>query len=431
MESPLFSASSRSPYRCARSAGLESGIESAYTARSSPAPAVNAPLSVACRPSDSPIVSATRLAPICRTLGVSGAGERGSASAMRRLGKRTGNTMPASTTASSPAVPAAASTVVSGRSAPGQDRVPTPSATATTVPISRPSSIVVAPSSSAEPTSMRRPAPTARRTATSGARSDSRTSDSMRMVTAAIASVPSAEATSRRAQLIGGLLLDGRGRRHAGTPGEPEVSAAERREDQAALERHHRQRERNGGRDARNHQRRRVPVSADFAAHGGGHHSDTHAVPGDTAHSIGRREGLSCRSLPNSGARFDLRKYQTPWRLAVARDINETMNSYVTDMLALEDHIDKAIRGQIEELKDYPEVVTVLRDMHQKVERHISDLKALTGGRDAGGVTEAIKRAGSAVLGAAAGVIDLVRTEGLPKNLRDDYTALSLATSAT
>jgi hypothetical protein len=31
------------------------------------------------------------------------------------------------------------------------------------------------------------------------------------------------------------------------------------------------------------------------------------------------------------------------------------------------------------------------------------------------------------VLGAAAGVIDLVRTEGLPKNLRDDYTALSLA----
>ena len=31
------------------------------------------------------------------------------------------------------------------------------------------------------------------------------------------------------------------------------------------------------------------------------------------------------------------------------------------------------------------------------------------------------------MLGAAAGVIDLVRTEGLPKNLRDDYTALSLA----
>ncbi len=110
----------------------------------------------------------------------------------------------------------------------------------------------------------------------------------------------------------------------------------------------------------------------------------------------------------------------------MARDINDTINSYVTDMLALEDHIEKAIRGQIEALKDYPDVVSELRDIHRKVERHISDLKGLSSGRDAGGVTEAIKRAGSAVLGAAAGVIDMVRTEGLPKNLRDDYTALSL-----
>ncbi len=111
----------------------------------------------------------------------------------------------------------------------------------------------------------------------------------------------------------------------------------------------------------------------------------------------------------------------------MARDIKETMDSYVTDMLALEDHIEKAIRSQIEALKEYPEVVTELRSIHQKVEHHISDLRALSGGRDANGVTGAIKRAGSAVLGAAAGVIDLVRTEGLPKNLRDDYTALSLA----
>jgi hypothetical protein len=39
-----------------------------------------------------------------------------------------------------------------------------------------------------------------------------------------------------------------------------------------------------------------------------------------------------------------------------------------------------------------------------------------------------IKRAGSAVLGLGAAAIDLVRKEGLPKNLRDDYTAFSLAT---
>jgi hypothetical protein len=47
--------------------------------------------------------------------------------------------------------------------------------------------------------------------------------------------------------------------------------------------------------------------------------------------------------------------------------------------------------------------------------------------RKAAGVAQAVKRAGSAVAGAAAGVIDLVRTEGLPKNLRDDYTAFNLA----
>ena len=42
-------------------------------------------------------------------------------------------------------------------------------------------------------------------------------------------------------------------------------------------------------------------------------------------------------------------------------------------------------------------------------------------------VVESMKGAGSAALGAAAGAIALVRSEGLPKNLRDDYTALSLA----
>jgi hypothetical protein len=111
----------------------------------------------------------------------------------------------------------------------------------------------------------------------------------------------------------------------------------------------------------------------------------------------------------------------------VARDKNEAVNSYITDMLGLEDHIEKAIRSQIEDLKDYPEVVTELRQIHRKIEHHISDLRGLSDRRQAGGMAEAVKRAGSAVLGAAAGVIDLVRTEGLPKNLRDDYTALSLA----
>jgi ferritin-like metal-binding protein YciE len=114
--------------------------------------------------------------------------------------------------------------------------------------------------------------------------------------------------------------------------------------------------------------------------------------------------------------------------VSVARDRNEAINSYITDMLSLEDHIGKALKSQLSDLKDYPDVVAELRLVHQKIEHHISDLRALSERRKAGGVTESVKRAGSAVAGMAAGLVDLVRTEGLPKNLRDDYTAFNLAT---
>ena len=112
----------------------------------------------------------------------------------------------------------------------------------------------------------------------------------------------------------------------------------------------------------------------------------------------------------------------------MARDRNEAINSYITDMLALEDHIEKAVKGQLADLKDQADVVTELQGLHRKIEHHISDLRALAERRSAGGVRETVKRAGAAVAGAAAGIIDLIRSEGLPKNLRDDYTAFSLAT---
>jgi hypothetical protein len=112
----------------------------------------------------------------------------------------------------------------------------------------------------------------------------------------------------------------------------------------------------------------------------------------------------------------------------VARHRNEAINSYITDMLALEEHIDKAVRGQLEDLEDYPEVTRDLKQILRKVEHHVSDLKGLSDRRGARGPTDAIKRAGSTLLGLGAAAIDLVRNEGLPKNLRDDYTAFSLAT---
>jgi ferritin-like metal-binding protein YciE len=114
----------------------------------------------------------------------------------------------------------------------------------------------------------------------------------------------------------------------------------------------------------------------------------------------------------------------------MSRDTSEAINSYITDMLALESHIHKAVTGQIEDLdEDFPEVARHLRVVEREIDGHIDTLKALVERRaDAGqGLADVVKRAGSAILGAGAAAVDFVRNEKLPKNLRDDYTATSLA----
>jgi len=106
----------------------------------------------------------------------------------------------------------------------------------------------------------------------------------------------------------------------------------------------------------------------------------------------------------------------------------DAINSYITDMLSLEEHIDKAIKSQLEDLKDYSDVTGELKTVQRSVQHHVSDLRDLSKRRKASGAADAVKRAGSNVLGMAAGAVDMVRNEGLPKNLRDDYTAFNLAT---
>ena len=109
------------------------------------------------------------------------------------------------------------------------------------------------------------------------------------------------------------------------------------------------------------------------------------------------------------------------------RSTTDAINSYITDMLALEEHIDKAVTGQIQALGDHPQVGADLQAIQRRVQLHIAVLTQLMRLRGAATATDAIKRAGSSVLGRAAGTIDLLRSDGQPKNLRDDYTAFSLA----
>ena len=108
----------------------------------------------------------------------------------------------------------------------------------------------------------------------------------------------------------------------------------------------------------------------------------------------------------------------------------EATASYITDMLALEKHIFIALAGQIEDLnEEAPQIVAELRSVQLTCEGHIERLESLASDRNGAGqgLAGAVKKAASSMLGVGAAVVDFVRGETLPKNLRDDYTALSLA----
>lgn len=114
----------------------------------------------------------------------------------------------------------------------------------------------------------------------------------------------------------------------------------------------------------------------------------------------------------------------------MAQDAAQAVNSYISDMLALEDEFEKALSAQVEDLeKDTPEVAAQLRRIHDLCELHIRNLKDVLERRDPApsrGLADAVKRAGSIVAGIGAAAINVMRTEKLPKNLRDDFTAMNL-----
>lgn len=104
----------------------------------------------------------------------------------------------------------------------------------------------------------------------------------------------------------------------------------------------------------------------------------------------------------------------------------QTIADYVSDMAALESHIEEALDRQLTEVKDDPVALAAVRDFHDMVKEHRDTLKAMEEetGKTIG---TPIKEAGAALVGKAASIIDLVRTEGISKGLRDDYAAFSLA----
>src|SRR5215213_1898037 len=95
----------------------------------------------------------------------------------------------------------------------------------------------------------------------------------------------------------------------------------------------------------------------------------------------------------------------------------QTIADYVGDMVALESHIEEALDRQLTETQDDPEARTAVQRFHDMVKQHRDTLKGL---QEQVGTTAGnpIIAAGSTLLGKAAGVVDLVRTEGISKSLR-------------
>ena len=106
----------------------------------------------------------------------------------------------------------------------------------------------------------------------------------------------------------------------------------------------------------------------------------------------------------------------------------DTLQQYVSDMLAVERHLLPAIEDQNKDDRygKHPEAQRVVQRIETTVRNHINGLEKHL--KSLGGdPASPIKSAVTAVLGVAATLIEKVRTDPVSKNLRDDFTVLSLA----
>jgi ferritin-like metal-binding protein YciE len=109
-------------------------------------------------------------------------------------------------------------------------------------------------------------------------------------------------------------------------------------------------------------------------------------------------------------------------------DERHTVATYLSDMLALEQHINAPIESQLNS-KDHsenPEAMRIISGIKSVSQSHITALEAQL--KAAGGsAAHPVKSAWSQLLGGGAAALNQMRKTKVSKSLRDDYTALSLA----
>jgi ferritin-like metal-binding protein YciE len=109
-------------------------------------------------------------------------------------------------------------------------------------------------------------------------------------------------------------------------------------------------------------------------------------------------------------------------------DERHTIATYVSDMLALERHINTPIESQLNS-QDHMrngEAMRIIQTIKSVTDRHIAALDAQLAAVG-GSPGHAVKSAWSTLLGSGAAAVNQVRKTKISKSLRDDYTALGLA----
>jgi ferritin-like metal-binding protein YciE len=104
------------------------------------------------------------------------------------------------------------------------------------------------------------------------------------------------------------------------------------------------------------------------------------------------------------------------------KQINHTVSDWLGDIVALESHVEEAMDRQLDLKSDTPALGAAIQRFHDTVRESKRRAEAYQQqyGSTAG---NPIIKAGSSILGKAAGMIDKMRHDSVSKALRDDYTA--------
>ena len=104
---------------------------------------------------------------------------------------------------------------------------------------------------------------------------------------------------------------------------------------------------------------------------------------------------------------------------------HEQISDWVGDIVALESHIEEAMDKQLKLESENPALTATIKRFHDSVRD--SKARAVKYQEQYGSESgNPIKKAGTTVLGKAAGLIDMIREDSISKSLRDDYTAFNL-----